>query len=71
VEYSDRANDMMLERNFTEADVAQAVANPARGTYAPPARDRLDHFGYALDGRLLNVVVTNRAETTVITVVEQ
>jgi hypothetical protein len=46
------------------------VANPTRGMFEPPARDIIEHFGYAADGRALNVV-TNRAEDLIITIVEQ
>jgi hypothetical protein len=57
----------MARRNISEADVERIVANPTRGTFA---RDIIEHFGYAADGRALNVV-TNRAEDFIITVVEQ
>ncbi|MEA2664810.1 MAG: hypothetical protein QOI11_1754 [Candidatus Eremiobacteraeota bacterium] len=60
----------MSERAFSEGDVEAVLASPVRGTYVPAARDRAEHYGYAGDGRLLNVV-TNRARTVVITVVEQ
>ena len=60
----------MVERNFDESDVKAVLANPVRGTYEPAKRDRIEHFGYATNGRLLNVV-TNRSKTVVITVVEQ
>ena len=60
----------MAKRNIAEADVERTLANPARGTFEPPARDIIEHFGYAADGRALNVV-TNRAKTLIITIVEQ
>jgi len=60
----------MAERRYTRAEVEAVVENPARGRFAPPARDIIEHFGYAADGRLLNVV-TNRAQTLVITVIDQ
>ena len=60
----------MAERRYTRAEVEAVVANPARGRFAPPARNAIEHFGYAADGRLLNVV-TNRAETLGITVIDQ
>jgi hypothetical protein len=60
----------MARRNVTEADVERILANPTRGTFAPPARDIIEHFGLATDGRALNVV-TNRAEDLIIPVVEQ
>ncbi len=60
----------MTRRNVTAADVERMVANPTRGTFAPPARDIIEHFGYAFDGRALNVV-TDRAKDLIITIVEQ
>ncbi len=60
----------MSERAFSEADVEAVLASPVRGTYAPAQRNRVEHYGYAAGGRLLNVV-TNRARSVVITVVEQ
>ena len=68
--YSDRALGHLVDRGFTKAAVEAVVARPARGIYLPKARDRREHFGYAADGRLLNVV-TDRAVTVVISVVEQ
>lgn len=60
----------MSAREITAVDVELVVGKPARGVYEPPRRDRREHYGYAADGRAINVV-TNRAETVVITVVEQ
>jgi hypothetical protein len=60
----------MARRNVSQADVERIVANPTRGTFTPPARDIIEHFGYAADGRSINVV-TNRAENLIISVVEQ
>ena len=68
--YSDHAWDNMVDRQFTEDEVREVIANPRRGTYEPIARDRREHYGFAADGRLLNVV-TNKAGTVVITVIEQ
>ncbi len=60
----------MMERGYTKGEVEQVVANPSRGRWAPPARDVIEHFGYASNARLLNVV-TNRDETLVISVIDQ
>ncbi len=68
--YTDHARDQMRDRTCSEAEVEHIIANPARGTYAPRVRDRIEHYGFASDGRAINVV-TNRAKTVVITVVEQ
>lgn len=68
--YSVHAQENMIERNFSKADVEAVLAKPTRGTYIPPKRDRIEHYGHAADGRVLNVV-TDRAEAIVITVVEQ
>ena len=68
--YSDHAREHLTDRNFTEVEVEGVIANPTRGVHSPSARDRKEHFGYATDGRLLNVV-TNRAATVVISVIEQ
>lgn len=70
MQYSDHARAHLADRDFTEADVEAVIASPARGVYLPVARNRKEHFGYASDGRLLNVI-TNRAVTIVISVVEQ
>jgi uncharacterized protein YuzE len=68
--HTTHARDQMLARNYSESDVEQALANPVRGTFAQPARNRIEHFGCTADGRIINVV-TDRAEAVVITVVEQ
>jgi hypothetical protein len=68
--YSDHAKLQMIDRQFTEAEVEAVIVNPERGVNLPKVRDRKEHLGYAADGRPMNVV-TNRAETVVITVVEQ
>ncbi len=68
--YTTHAQDQMLARDYSKNDVEQAIANPVRGTYAPPTRDRKEHFGTTTDGRAINVV-TNRAGNVVITVVGQ
>lgn len=68
--YSDHALEKMLERSVTEAEVLAIIANPVRGVYDPPQRDRREHFGYANGGRPVDVI-TNRAVTVVITVVLQ
>jgi hypothetical protein len=60
----------MAEYQFTVIDVEVIVANPSRGTFAPPNRDRFEHYDFARDGRLLNVV-TKCARTIVITVVQE
>ena len=60
----------MSERSISEADVESTLKNPARGRYQPPVIDRLESFGYTLDGRRLNVI-TNRAVTVVISVVDE
>jgi hypothetical protein len=60
----------MASRQFTKADVAAVLLYPSRGVYAPKARDRIEHYGLTSDGRKLNVV-TNRAKTIVITVIEE
>jgi hypothetical protein len=70
VRYSDHAKLQMIDRQFAEAEVEAVIANPERGVYLPKIRDRKEYLGYAADGRPINVV-TNRAETAVITVVEQ
>jgi hypothetical protein len=48
----------------------RCLPSQAAVSYVPSSRDRIEHYGHAADGRLLNVV-TNRAETVVLTVVEQ
>ena len=68
--YSDHARERLRDRHFTEADVAAVVENPVRGVFLPTTRDRKEHFGFAADGRPLNVI-TDRAVTIVITIVEQ
>jgi hypothetical protein len=68
--YTTHAEQKMAERNITQAEVEVVVANPERGKFDPPARDRREHFGYTSDRRPLNVV-TNRAATVVITLVLQ
>jgi hypothetical protein len=59
----------MVERNIPKVDVEQIIANPSRGTYEPPYRDRQEHYKHATDGSTINVL-TNRAKTVVITVAE-
>ncbi len=66
----EHAKEQMAARNCDAATVEQIIANPVRGTYAPVKRDRTEHFGNHADGRAINVV-TNKAVTVVITVVEQ
>jgi hypothetical protein len=68
--YTVHAEQKMAERAIGRNEVESIVANPSRGIYEPLKRDRREHYGYAADGRSVNVV-TNRAETVVITVVEQ
>ncbi|HEX3549992.1 MAG TPA: DUF4258 domain-containing protein [Candidatus Elarobacter sp.] len=68
--YTDHARAQMTDRGVTVADVEAVTKNPVRGTYSPVRRDRREHFGYAADGRKLNVV-TNRKGDVVITVVLQ
>jgi hypothetical protein len=70
VQYSEHALRHLTDRFFTKTEVEAVIANPTRGIYEPKARDRREHFGYAADGRLLNVV-TNKAVTVVISVIEQ
>jgi hypothetical protein len=59
----------MVERSITKVDVEEIIANPSRGTYEPPNRDRREHYRHAADGSAINVI-TNRAKTVVITAVE-
>ena len=70
MQYSRHAREQMLKRGFAAADIEAVITNPARGTNAPPARDAIEHFGYAADGRPMNVV-TNRTRTLVITVTSE
>ncbi len=70
MQYSGHAEDRISEYGLTKAEVESIVQNPVRGVYSPLLRDRREHFGYAADGRPMNVV-TNRAATIVITVVPQ
>ncbi len=70
MDYSNHARIRMGRRNVSQADVERIVEQPTRGTFRSPGRDIIEHFGYAADGRALNVV-TNCAEDLVITVVEQ
>jgi hypothetical protein len=58
--YTAHAKDQMLARDYSKSDVEQALADPVRGTFAPPARNRIEHFGYTAEGRIINVV-TDRA----------
>jgi hypothetical protein len=60
----------MSEHGLTREDVEAIVRDPVRGVYRPVLRDRREHYGYALDGRPMNVV-TNAAVTVVITVVPE
>ncbi|MEA2721638.1 MAG: hypothetical protein QOJ39_3502 [Candidatus Eremiobacteraeota bacterium] len=68
--YSGHAEDRIAEYQLTKAEVAAIVQNPVRGIYSPMMRDCREHFGYAADGRPMNVI-TNAAATIVITVVPQ
>ncbi len=68
--YSDHAIEHLRDRRFTTSDVLAVIANKTRGVYEPLVRDRRVHFGYSADGRLLNVV-TDKAVTIVISVIEQ
>jgi hypothetical protein len=68
VRYSIHAEQQMVERSIPKVDVEQIIANPSRGTYEPPERDRREHFGHAADGSAIDVF-TNRAKTVVITVI--
>lgn len=68
--YSGHAEERMSEYGLTRADVEAILRNPVRGIYRPASRDRREHYGYALDGRPMNVV-TNAAVTVVITVVPE
>jgi uncharacterized protein YuzE len=49
----------MRAHGLTEPEVESAIDDPRRGTYEPAQRDRREHFGFAADGRPMNVV-TNR-----------
>jgi hypothetical protein len=60
----------MAERKFTDQDILGTIANPARGINRPSYRNVVEHFGFAADGRPINVV-TNLKRTVVITVVDQ
>lgn len=68
--YSTHARKRMIDRTVTEAEALAILANPGRGTFAPPGRDVIEHFGNLADGRPINVV-TNRARTLVITIIVQ
>ncbi len=68
--YSGHAEDRISEYGLTKAEVEAIVQNPVRGIYSPLLRDRREHFGYAAEGRPMNVV-TNAAVTVVITVVPE
>ena len=70
MQYSEYALGRLAERCLTKAEVEGVIANPSRGIYEPRGRDRREHFGYAADGRRLNVV-TDRAVSVVISVIEQ
>ena len=52
-----------------QADVERVVVYPFRGRYQPKVRDRSEQYGFSSEGRLLTVV-TNRAVTVVITVID-
>jgi hypothetical protein len=69
VRYSVHAEQKMVERGISKGDVEQIIANPTRGTYEPPERDRREHFGHAADGSAIDVL-TNRVKTVVITVIQ-
>ena len=68
--YSIHAEQKMVERRIPKVDVEQIIANPSRGTYEPPERDRREYYGRGADGSAIDVF-TNRAKTVVITVVQR
>ncbi|HTD33692.1 MAG TPA: hypothetical protein VK665_08540 [Candidatus Elarobacter sp.] len=65
--YSRHAIDGMRVDGFFEDDAEGAVAWPTRRGRNPD--DTIEHFGYASDGRLINVV-TDLSERYVITVID-
>jgi hypothetical protein len=68
--YSGHALMRMAQRGISRTDVERTIAAPFRGRYEPKLRDRREWYGYAEDCRLITVV-TNRAVTIVISVLEQ
>ena len=68
--YSDHAKHRMKQYGVTRAEVDSIVARHQRGEWKASARDIVEHFDFAADGRPFNVV-THRAETIVVTVVPE
>jgi Domain of unknown function (DUF4258) len=68
LEYSRHARSRMRKARITEDEVEAIVYYPAwrRYSYA----NRIEHFGYCDDGRLVKIV-TNASATRVVTVVEK
>jgi hypothetical protein len=58
----------MAKRTISEAEALAVIASP-RGIYGPTARGRIEHYGYATDGRPLTVV-TNATRTVIVTVID-
>ncbi|MEA2721923.1 MAG: hypothetical protein QOJ39_3787 [Candidatus Eremiobacteraeota bacterium] len=67
LEYSRHARDKMSTSGIFEDDVEGTVDWPTRRcrTYD----ERIEHFGYSSDGRVINVV-TDQSERYVITVID-
>jgi hypothetical protein len=68
--YSDHAKQRMQQYGISEAEVEGIISRHQRGEWKPSERDITEHFDFAADGRAFNVV-TNRAESIVVTVVPE
>jgi hypothetical protein len=70
VRYSVHAERRIAQYGVSAAEVEAIVTNPTRGRYIPNVKGTIEHFGYAADGRPMNVV-TDDKERFVITVVPE
>jgi hypothetical protein len=67
LEYSPHAREKMISDGFNEDDVEGTIDWPVRRERS--YHGRIKHFGYASDGRRLNVV-TDSTERFVITIID-
>lgn len=68
--YSHHARIRMTRLKLSDHEIDEAIASPKRGRYLPIARDTIERFHTTTTDPQINVV-TDRAKTVVITVVEQ